>query len=84
MLRGLGILEYDPELANLVDNKREILKNSKYEVEIRASMIVVINMIKDKLNGKIDAIDINDIIWGMGQDKSKKLKPYLLTRTLDY
>lgn len=84
VLRGLGILDYNLELANLVNNKIEILENSKYEIEIRASMIIVINMIKEKLDGNIAAIDINDIIWGMGQDKSKKLKPYHLTRTLNY
>lgn len=84
VLRGLGILEYNSELSNLVDNKIEILENSKYEIEIRASMIIVINMIKEKVNGKMSAIEINDMIWGMGQDKSKKLKPYHLTRTLNY
>lgn len=42
VLRALGILEYDEELANLVDNKLEIIENSIYEVEIRANMIVAI------------------------------------------
>ena len=84
VLRGLGILEYNEELADIVDNQCEILENSKYEVEIRASMIVAINMINKKISGKISSIDINDMIWVMGQDKTRKLKPYNLTRTLNY
>lgn len=84
VLRALGILEYDEELANLVDNKLEIIENSIYEVEIRANMIVAIDLIKKALNNKISAIDINDIIWSLGQDKSRNYQPYHLTRTLSY
>lgn len=84
VLRGLNILEYDEELANLVDNKIEIAENSIYEVEIRANMIIAINMIKERLGSKIDAIDINDIIWSLGHDKSKEIKPYHMTRTMSY
>lgn len=84
VLRGLGILVYDKELSELVDNKKEVEENSIYEVEIRANMIVAINLIKKELNDKVDAIDINDIIWSFSQDKTKKLLPYHLTRTLSY
>ena len=49
VMRGLGILEYSNKLANIIDNKKEIEVNSKVEVEIRANMIVVIDMIKNKL-----------------------------------
>lgn len=83
-LRGLNILEYDEELASLVDNKVEIKENSIYEVEIRASMIVAIDKIKKGLNNALCAIDINDIIWALGQDKSKNFKPYHRTRTMSY
>ena len=84
VLRGLGILVYDKELSELVDNKKGVEENSIYEVEIRANMIVAINLIKKELNDKVDAIDINDIIWSFSQDKTKKLLPYHLTRTLSY
>ena len=84
VLRGLGILVYDKELSELVDNKKEVEENSIYEVEIRASMIVAINLIKKELKDEVDAIDINDIIWSLSQDKTKKLLPYHLTRTLSY
>ena len=84
VMRGLGILEYNKELASLVDNKEEIKENSEYEVEIRANMIVVIDMIKEKLNNKFCAIDINDYIWGQARNQNIKLKPYHLTRTTNY
>ena len=84
VMRGLGILEYNKELASLVDNKEEIKENSEYEVEIRASMIVVIDIIKEKLNNKFCAIDINDYIWGQARNQNIKLKPYHLTRNTNY
>lgn len=84
VMQGFGILEYDTELSSLLDTKTEIEENSKYEVEIRASMIVVINYIWEQIDKSIDRIDINDFIWSKGQDKTKKYKPYHLTRTKSY
>lgn len=84
VMQGFGILEYDKELSSLLEVKTEIEKNSEYEVEIRASMIVVINYIWEQIDRSIDRIDINDFIWSKGQDKTKKYKPYHLTRTTSY
>lgn len=84
VMQGFGILEYDAELSSLLETKTEIEENSEYEVEIRASMIVVINYIYEQIDRSIDRIDINDFIWGKGQDKTKKYKPYHLTRTTSY
>lgn len=63
ILRQFGILNYDNKLAKIVDNHSEISINSIYEVEIRANMITVINMINKKLNYKYCRIDINDFIY---------------------
>jgi hypothetical protein len=84
VMRGLGILEYNDELSKIVNNKNIILENSSYEVEIRASMIVAIDMINEYLDNKFCAIDINDYIWGQGRNKHIKIKPYHLTRTITY
>lgn len=81
-LRGIGILEYDKELANLVDNKRELKENSIYEVEIRASMIVALNRIKERISSDITLIELNDILWSLGQGKD--FAPYYRTRTMSY
>lgn len=84
VMQGLGILEYDEELSLLLDTKTEIAENSEYEVEIRASQIVAINYIWEKIDKCVDRIDINDFIWEKGQDKTKKYKSYHLTRTTSY
>lgn len=84
VMRGLGLLEYNSELSELVDNKKELPENSIYEVEIRANMITVIDMIKEKLEGKVCAIDINDYIWCQSKNKKFNFKPYHLTRTTGY
>ena len=85
VMRALGILEYNNTIADIIDNKKIIEINSEYEVEIRANMIVVIDMIKNKLDKRtISAIDINDYIWLQSKNKKLQFKPYHLTRNVDY
>ena len=84
VMQGYGILEYDDELSALLESKTEIEENSDYEIEIRASMIIVINYLWNKINRSVDRIDINDFIWSKGQDKTKKYTSYHLTRTTSY
>lgn len=84
VMQGYGVLQYDNELSSLLESKTEIEENSAYEIEIRASMIVVINYLWNKINRSVDRIDINDFIWSKGQDKTKKYKSYHLTRTTSY
>ena len=84
VMRGLGILEYSDKLSNIIDNKKEIEVNSEYEVEVRANMLVAIDLIKKKLENKVCAIDINDYIWSQGRNKNIELKPYHLTRNTNY
>lgn len=84
VMRGLGILNYSDKLSNIIDSKKEIEVNSEYEVEIRSNMLVVIDLIKKKLENRVCAIDINDYIWSQGKNKNIKLKPYHLTRCINY
>lgn len=84
ILRQFGILNYDNKLAKIVDNHSEISINSIYEVEIRANMITVINMINKKLNYKYCRIDINDFIYMQKNNKNFKMRPYHLTRCTNY
>lgn len=84
VMRCLGMLEFNSELADMVDNYQEISYGSDMEIEIRANNLVVINYIYEKMNGKISRMDINDYIWLLGQDKSKMIKPYHRTRTIYY
>ena len=82
-MRALGIIEYNNELANIVDSKTEIEVSSKYEVEIRASMIVVIDYIKNQLSG-IKAIDINDFFFALSKHVNDIARPYHLCRNTNY
>lgn len=84
VLRNLGILEYSDELEGLIDNKKEILIDSNYENEIRASTIIVIDIINKKMLGRFCSIKINDSIWLKGQDNLNKVLPYHMTRTRFY
>lgn len=82
IMRVLNIMEYNEELSLLVDNKQELVLSSLYEVEIRASMIVVINYIADKIN--CPAMDINDYFFTNGKNVKTKIKPYHLCRNTNY
>lgn len=84
VMRCLGMLDFNSELADVVDNYREISYGSEMEIEIRANNLVVINYIYEKMNCKVSRMDINDYIWLLGQDKSKMIKPYHRTRTIYY
>lgn len=84
VMRNLGMLEFNEELANLVDNLIEIPSGSEMEIEIRANNIVIIDYIYKKLDGSTTRININDFIWLLGQDKSKMTKPYHRTKTMNY
>lgn len=82
-MRALGITEYHEELSNIIDNKVEIECSSEYEVEIRASMIVVIDYIKNKILNT-NAIDINDYFFTASKKVKAIAKPYHLCRNKNY
>ncbi len=83
VLRALNFICYDEELSNIVDSKVEIDISSEYEVEIRASQIVIIDYIKSKLKD-IDMIEINDYFFSYSKKISENLKPYHLCRNVNY
>lgn len=82
-LRALDIIKYDQRLSEIVDSRKEIPISSKYEVEIRASQIVVIDYIKSKLNN-VNAIDINDFLFLYSKKVKDIAKPYHLCRNTNY
>ena len=82
-LRALGIIEYNDELSNIIDLKEQIEISSKYEVEIRASQIVVIEYIHNKLSN-INPIDINDFLFLYSKKVKSIAKPYHLCRNTNY
>ena len=87
ILRGFGILKYSASLAEKIDQKVSIQKDSKEEIEIRANTIWAVELIKEALQkqGKnYSSFEINDHIWLLSQDKSHGFGPYHLTETSSY
>lgn len=82
-LRALEIVSYGDKLTEIIDNKIEVEPSSEIEVEIRASMIVVINYIKNKLRN-VNAIDINDYLFVFSKKVKEKARPYHLCRNTNY
>ncbi len=86
-LRKLGILSYSPELATAIDSEQLIPKGSEQEIEIRASTIWAVELIKQELKNRIPditATHINDHLWLTTQQKTANEKPYHRTRTISY
>ena len=83
ILRALGIVEYNDELANIIDLSEHIEISSKYEVEIRASQIVVLEYIHKKFIN-INSIDINDFFFVYSKKVKSIAKPYHLCRNTNY
>lgn len=81
-LRALNILEYNNELSKIIDKGIPLEISSKYEVEIRASQIVVIDYISKKMNA--NAIDINDFLFVYSKRVKDIAKPYHLCRNTNY
>lgn len=87
LLRKFRILEYADELARLVDGRKEIIRGSEMEVEIRANMLWATELLSKKLTEKgykMTPIRLDNILWVMSQNKSTDDKPYHLTVTVDY
>lgn len=87
VLRAKGILKYSEELSEIVDNRRFIDAGSNYEIEIRASTIWGVELIKTEMKclGKsFTSAEIDWMLWQMGQGDIENMKPYHLTRTIYY
>ncbi len=72
VLRAYGVLVYNKELSNIVDDEIEIDHDSNMEIEIRVNMLYVIELIKEKLQNKninINSIELDNIIWKTGRKK---------------
>lgn len=82
-LRALGIIEYKDELSKIIDQGIELEISSEFEVEIRASQLVVIDYISNKLSD-VRPIDINDYLFMYSKKVKNIAKPYHLCRNTNY
>lgn len=72
IFRDYELLVYSDELANMIDSEELIEHDSEMEIEIRANMLYIIELIKDKLNNKINSVELDSIIWDMGHRIPRK------------
>ena len=62
--------------------------NSLEEIEIRANTIVSVEMIKEEINKnfnrKILSLEVDFVLWNVGEEKRKSLVPHHRTLTIFY
>lgn len=82
IFRDYGLLIYNEELANLIDNEQLIEHDSEMEIEIRANMLYLIELIKDKLKDKkiiISSAELDSVIWNMRTQARKSNSHHTIT-----
>ena len=87
VLRKLGILHYDEELAYRVDSLIPLPAGSRMEVEIRAATVWAGELMRQSLLPKVPGLTAAHIdfwLWEAGQKKDLTDKPYHRTRTTAY
>ena len=87
VLRHLGILYYERDLALKVDEEVLLNAGGPEEVEIRANTIWAVEGIRRELalNGQdLKAYEIDGILWNMGQQDRYRSRPYHKVKTIFY
>lgn len=87
VLRHLGIIHYDPELAELIQKREHIPPGSPEEVEIRAATIWAIELLRQELSRRsqeLTSAQLDCWLWHLGQDDTYRSLPYHRTRTIFY
>lgn len=87
VLRAFEVLEYSPEAAASIDNQVEIPAGSDLEIEIRAATIQAIERLRELLGSRgisRTSIEIDWLLWSLGQGDIPGMLPYHRTRTIYY
>ncbi len=87
VLRHLGVLRYDPELARRIDAGERLVAGAPEEVEIRAAAVHAIECctaLVRELGGRHQARHIDSILWQRGGRPDMKAHPRHRTRSTYY
>ncbi len=85
ILHALGILTYDSNLENKIQNNVLIERDSEQEVELRANTIYAAELIKDGINSKrtlenrVNALNIDYLLWSEGRKMRDKKAHFTIT-----
>jgi len=87
VLRHYGVLEYEPLLAERVDNQELLQPGGEEEVELRAATIWACELVRremSRISGQaITAVEVDQLLWYLGQNSSE-MHPYHRIRTIFY
>lgn len=87
ILRAWGILHYAPALARHVNHKRPLMQDSTEEIEIRASMLWAVELLRhalDQFGRELTSVQMDWFLWESSQGNVKGMKPYHRVRTIYY
>jgi hypothetical protein len=87
VLRHLGVLYYEKDLAGKVDAGTLFEPGAIEEVEIRANTVWAIEELRKEMGHRgqdLSAFEIDGILWNMGQQDRYRAKPYHKVRTIYY
>ncbi len=87
VLRREGILVYAPALAAQVDACQALAPSSEPEVEIRASTIWGVELLRQAFTARrlpATAAEVDQMLWNLGQHPDPRDRPYHRTRTIFY
>jgi hypothetical protein len=88
ILNQLNILEYSTDLQKTIRCKEEITSNSDEEIEIRASTVICVEKIKEYINKcreiPILSLEVDYILWTIGEELRKDIVPHHRTLTIFY
>jgi hypothetical protein len=87
VLRQVGVLEYDEDLAGKVDRRVLLQAGSREEVEIRANTVWAVELLRRQLRGEgkdLTAPGIDWILWNLGQGDRFRERPYHRTISIFY
>ena len=88
LLRDHGLISYSAELSQLINTGQIISNGSAYEVEIRAAVVAVVEMMRlevcSQKSATVTAMQINDMIWMAAMGANKTGCPHHKTYTVYY
>ena len=82
IFRDYELLIYNDELADLIDSEQLLKHDSEMEIEIRANMLYLIELIKGKLKDKniiISSAELDSVIWNMRTQTKKSNSHHTIT-----
>ena len=80
-LRHAGIIRVRPELAERIDQRRELPAGSPEEVELRAATIVAGEVLRQALDGRVPAWHLDFVLWQRSHEPGVNIEHHR-TRTI--